>query len=542
MSNPTVETLTGAVPMPTQTGLNGSTTSTLHVTTTSANLLVVYIIAPQQSSGAGTLLASVADGGSAGLTFTKVLSVASSFNTPTVLLEIYTAPITTPLSNEPLTVTSTWNGGATNGTQAIAFGIIGAGAIDFIGGSVVESGGSFPQTSVTYSTTNANDLVLYIGTQTNVSGQPDPGVPTGFTKTYSALYGSGNLFPYTDLGSYVPGVVQSGVVVDFPANLPAALWSTGEMAVMAVSPPTNATVPNVVGDTVAAATTAITAVGLVVGTTSYTTLGTPGEVYSQSPTAGSTVTIGSAVNLVVCSADTVPNVVGDTLTAATTAITTAGLVVGTISYTSSGTPGTVYSQSPASGTVVSPGTAVNLVITYPPIPNVVGDTLAAATTALAAVSLTVGTVTYTSSGTVGTVYSQSPAAGTVATPGNTENLVITYCAVPNVVGDTQAAATSAITAALLTLGTVTSAVNAVPAGNVISQSPTAGVLEPPSSPVNISVSLGPNPSGTAYLQAKFVPASVGAAIMIANPGNIHPRITPPERDTTVRIDPSWRHS
>ena len=237
---------------------------------------------------------------------------------------------------------------------------------------------------------------------------------------------------------------------------------------------------------------------------------------------------------------TVPNVVGDTLSVATTAVIAAGLVVGTVTYTSSGTPNEVYSQSPAAGTGVSTGSAVNLVITYPPIPNVVGDTLAAATAALTAVSLTVGTVTYTSSGTVGTVYSQSPAAGGVATPGNTENLVITYCTVPNVVGDTQAVATSAITGALLTLGMVSSAVNAVTAGNVISQSPTAGVLEPPGTPVNISVSLGPNPSGTVYLQAKFVPATVGAAIMTANPGNIHPRITPPERDTTVRINPSWR--
>ena len=49
------------------------------------------------------------------------------------------------------------------------------------------------------------------------------------------------------------------------------------------------------------------------------------------------------------------------------------------------------------------------------VPNVVGDTLAAATTALNAVGLTVGTVTYISNSTVpaGEVISQSPAGHTI---------------------------------------------------------------------------------------------------------------------------------
>lgn len=66
-------------------------------------------------------------------------------------------------------------------------------------------------------------------------------------------------------------------------------------------PPPQVTVPNVVGDTQAAATTAITGAGLVFGT--FNTASSPtvafGNVISESPSAGTSVNSGSAVNLVV---------------------------------------------------------------------------------------------------------------------------------------------------------------------------------------------------------------------------------------------------
>jgi hypothetical protein len=60
----------------------------------------------------------------------------------------------------------------------------------------------------------------------------------------------------------------------------------------------------------------------------------------------------------------VPNVVNDTQTAATTAITGAGLVVGTVTTASSTTVpiGDVISESPVAGTMVAAGSAVNLVV------------------------------------------------------------------------------------------------------------------------------------------------------------------------------------
>jgi beta-lactam-binding protein with PASTA domain len=85
----------------------------------------------------------------------------------------------------------------------------------------------------------------------------------------------------------------------------------------------------------------------------------------------------------------------------------------------------------------------------------------------------------------GSVISEIPAAGAQVAAGSAVNLTVTTgpagpgtVAVPNVVGMTQAAASTAITAAGLKVGTVTMAsCNTVASGSVISESPVArGVL------------------------------------------------------------------
>jgi beta-lactam-binding protein with PASTA domain len=270
-------------------------------------------------------------------------------------------------------------------------------------------------------------------------------------------------------------------------------------------------VPNVVGDTRAAATAAITGAGLVVGTVTTASSSTvpTGDVISESPVAGTSVAAGSAVNVVVSSGPApvnVPNVVGDTQAAATTAITGAGLVVGTVTTASSNTvpAGDVISESPVAGTSVAAGSSVNLVVSTGPapvtVPNVVGDTQAAATTAITGAGLVVGTVTSASSGTVpsGDVISESPVAGTSVASGSSVKLMVSTgpapVSVPNVVGDTQAAATTAITGSGLVVGTMTTASSAtVPAGDVISESPVAGTSVAAGSAVNLVVSSGPAP-------------------------------------------------
>jgi 6-phosphogluconolactonase (cycloisomerase 2 family) len=89
-----------------------------------------------------------------------------------------------------------------------------------------------------------------------------------------------------------------------------------------------------------------------------------GKVIGESPAAGTQVAVGSAVNLTVSSGATVPNVVGATETAAITAITGAGLTLGTVTFTQSSSvvSGSVISEAPAAGTSVAPGSAVNLTV------------------------------------------------------------------------------------------------------------------------------------------------------------------------------------
>jgi beta-lactam-binding protein with PASTA domain len=197
------------------------------------------------------------------------------------------------------------------------------------------------------------------------------------------------------------------------------------------------TVPNVVNKSLADATTALSGAGLTVGTTSTqssTTIAS-GNVISQDPSAGSSVASGSAVNLVLSSGPalvTVPNVVGSTVAAATTALTNVGLVVGTTTQQASATvpTGNVISQSPAGGGSVAQGTAVNLVVSTGPaqvkVPSVVGLTVAAATSSLQSSGLTVGTVTNQASSSVpaGKVISQSPSAGASVPQNSAVNLVV----------------------------------------------------------------------------------------------------------------------
>jgi len=69
---------------------------------------------------------------------------------------------------------------------------------------------------------------------------------------------------------------------------------------------------------------------------------------------------------------------------------------------------------------------------------------------------------------------------------------VTDVTVPNVVGLPQTAAENQITSALLAVGSISSVFsNTVPAGNVVSQSPIGGMMVAEGSPVNLTISEGP---------------------------------------------------
>ncbi|MFN7976698.1 MAG: PASTA domain-containing protein [Vicinamibacterales bacterium] len=132
----------------------------------------------------------------------------------------------------------------------------------------------------------------------------------------------------------------------------------------------------------------------------------------------------------------------------------------------------------------------------PRVPNVIGQQQAAAVAAVTNVGLQVWAVfPVPSAFPAGQVISQTPAGGTVVPAGGIVSLVVSAgpppAAVPNVVGQTQAAAQGQLVNARLTLGAVTLATSAtVPAGEVIAQTPTAGSSAAPGSAVDLVVSRG----------------------------------------------------
>ncbi len=183
-----------------------------------------------------------------------------------------------------------------------------------------------------------------------------------------------------------------------------ALWHRGALMLVCVgvlancggsdSPaPAQVAVPNVVGLAQAAATSAITGAGLVLGTVTTASSSTvaSGDVIGETPVAATHVASGSAVNLTVSSGPVqvpVPNVVGLTQNAATAAIAGAGLVLGSITTASSSTvvSGSVISETPAAATHVASGSAVNLTVSsgvvsvanhYAYVPSATASTLSA---------------------------------------------------------------------------------------------------------------------------------------------------------------------
>jgi len=208
-----------------------------------------------------------------------------------------------------------------------------------------------------------------------------------------------------------------------------------------------------------------------------------------------------------CAPVLAPDVRGHTQSEASTILTAQGLRLGTVTTRNSNSvaAGLVITQTPNVGTAVAQNSAVNIVVSLGPVqvqvPNVVGQTQSAATTALTGVNLRVGTVTQQSSATVasGSVISQSPVAGTTVNETSTVDLVVSsgppQVAVPNVVGQSQSAASTAITGAGLTVGTVTQQTSSsVASGNVISQNPAAGGSVNTGTAVNLVVSSGKPPS------------------------------------------------
>ena len=159
-----------------------------------------------------------------------------------------------------------------------------------------------------------------------------------------------------------------------------------------------------------------------------------GQAIKTSPAAAASVPRGTAVTLFMSTGppkQKVPGVVGDTVAAASSTLTTAGFTVNTASQTTDSAPaGTVLSQDPSGGSTASAGSTVTIVIVQAPakatMPSVTGDTTAQAQSAIQAAGLVavVNTRPVTDPTNVGRVLTQSPPGGSQRTKGSSVTIVV----------------------------------------------------------------------------------------------------------------------
>ncbi len=161
---------------------------------------------------------------------------------------------------------------------------------------------------------------------------------------------------------------------------------------------------------------------------------TTGEATGTNPGAGQSVPPQTAVTLLISSGApliSVPDVVGDTQSAATTTLTKAGFNVNPQTQTSStATAGNVISQNPAGNSAQAHGATITIVVaTAPatvPVPTVTGNPVNIATSTLTAAGFTVKTQTrkVTNQSDDGMVILQSPDAGAQVAKGTTVTITV----------------------------------------------------------------------------------------------------------------------
>lgn len=201
-------------------------------------------------------------------------------------------------------------------------------------------------------------------------------------------------------------------------------------------------VPDLKGDTLEEAQSALNALGLGIqnaGTTSSDTY-PKGQIVSQTPDAGSTVEAHTTIEVIVSSGQgeaAISSVVGMDETTAYNTLSNAGFVpVKEYAYDNTVEQGIVISQSPDGGALGKEGDSVKIVISRGPesaagttgisVPKITGQTEEAARAALTAAGLTAGNVTSAYSDTVpeGQIISQSPAEGSAAEEGTAVDFII----------------------------------------------------------------------------------------------------------------------
>lgn len=274
-------------------------------------------------------------------------------------------------------------------------------------------------------------------------------------------------------------------------------------------------VPSVSGMTVSQATSALSAAGLTLGsqTTQASDTVAKGQIVSQNPAAGSTAASGSAVSVVVSSGTenaTLPDSAelrGLTETQATQRLTAAGVTpvhdAALDDYADDVEQGMFLLLDPslANRTSVAKGTTVRYGLSKGPaatVPTVEGTYYTDAEAALANAGLNFAeNWVYDNNNAAGVVMYADPASGSRLDRGATVTITISsgpqQVMVPSVVGASQDAATAALSSAGLNWTVSGSYSSTVPAGSVISASPSDGTSVTVGSTVALVVSNGPDP-------------------------------------------------
>ena len=168
-----------------------------------------------------------------------------------------------------------------------------------------------------------------------------------------------------------------------------------------------------------------------VGTTVTVTLAAAGSTASSDGTSSTGSTTSGTTTTTTNSKVTVPSVVGKDENAAKSAITAAGLTVGTVSEASSDTveSGLVISQSPSANSETESNGKVNIVLSSGPnkkkVTDVIGHESSRAQSELAGDGFKVEVKeTYSNDMRAGLVVSTSPDRGTYVQPGSTVTITV----------------------------------------------------------------------------------------------------------------------
>lgn len=228
-------------------------------------------------------------------------------------------------------------------------------------------------------------------------------------------------------GAYDDAVAEGGLLGMDPAPGTALAVDSPVRLTLSMGPAPVA-VPEVAGRSVTDATAVLSRAGLQVGSTSraFNPTVTGGVVVRTDPPAGGPSRRGSAVNLAVSSALTVPDVTGQSPEAARRALVDAGLrpVDGGTSSAGTVAAGAVAATVPAAGALVDPASAqVRVVLSDAvTVPGLRGRSVGTARAALTALGLQVQVNQLVPTDT-SLVVSQSVQAGVRVAPGATITLV-----------------------------------------------------------------------------------------------------------------------